>query len=133
MSVFLDASVIVAILTREADADSLSDRLDELETPMTSPLAIFESALGVAKKRKSTAVEAAKDVRDFLEMAQAAIVNITGEDAELALSAFDRFGKGRHRAALNMGDCFAYACAKSRNVPLLCKGDDFVHTDIATA
>ena len=133
MSVFLDASVIVAILTREADADSLSDRLDELETPMTSSLAIFESALGVAKKRKSTAVEAAKDVRDFLEMAQAAIVSITGEDAELALSAFDRFGKGRHRAALNMGDCFAYACAKSRNVPLLFKGDDFVHTDIATA
>jgi len=133
VSVFLDASVIVAILTREADADSLSDRLDELETPMTSSLAIFESALGVAKKRKSTAVEAAKDVRDFLEMAQAAIVSITGEDAELALSAFDRFGKGRHRAALNMGDCFAYACAKSRNVPLLFKGDDFVHTDIATA
>ena len=133
MSTFLDASVIVAILTREADADSLSDRLDELETPMTSPLAIFESALGVAKKRKSTALEAAKDVRDFLEMAQAAIVRITGEDAELALSAFDRFGKGRHRAALNMGDCFAYACAKARNVPLLFKGDDFVHTDIAIA
>jgi len=133
VSVFLDASVIVAILTREADADSLSDRLDELDTPMTSSLAIFESALGVAKKRKSMALEAAKDVRDFLEMAQATIVSITGEDAELALSAFDRFGRGRHRAALNMGDCFAYACAKSRNVPLLFKGDDFVHTDIASA
>ena len=41
--------------------------------------------------------------------------------------------KGRHRAALNMGDCFAYACAKMNRVPLLCKGDDFVHTDIRIA
>jgi len=51
-----------------------------------------------------------------------------------ALEAFARFGKGQgHRAGLNMGDCFSYACAKMRNVPLLCKGNDFIHTDLSLA
>jgi len=50
---------------------------------------------------------------------------------ELALDAYARYGKGRHRAALNMGDCFAYACAKANRAKLLYKGDDFVHTDLA--
>jgi ribonuclease VapC len=49
----------------------------------------------------------------------------------MACSAFSRFGKGRHRAGLNYGDCFSYALAITAGAPLLCKGDDFVHTDVA--
>ena len=50
-----------------------------------------------------------------------------------AISAFDRFGKGRHAAALNLGDCFAYACARELDIPVLCKGNDFPQTDIGIA
>jgi ribonuclease VapC len=59
-------------------------------------------------------------------------VPITREIGDLALQAFEKYGKGRgHKAQLNMGDCFAYACAKSLGVPLLYKGDDFAKTDLA--
>jgi len=51
----------------------------------------------------------------------------------IAINAFDRYGKSRHPAALNFGDCFAYACARHAGVPLLYKGDDFPQTDIETA
>ena len=58
---------------------------------------------------------------------------ITAEMGRAALSAFDRYGRGRHSAALNMGDCFAYACARQLDLPLLFKGDDFPLTDITIA
>jgi ribonuclease VapC len=61
------------------------------------------------------------------------IVAVDASLAEVSVSAFDLYGKGRHRARLNLGDCFSYALAKSRNVPLLFKGDDFIHTDIVPA
>jgi ribonuclease VapC len=60
------------------------------------------------------------------------IVLIREREALLALEAFDRFGKGRHPAGLNMGDCFAYACAHALGVPLLFKGDDFARTDLGS-
>lgn len=65
----------------------------------------------------------------FLDVSAMIAIEIGGG----AVSAFERFGKGRHRAALNMGDCFAYACARSADVPLLFKGNDFPRTDIAVA
>ncbi len=55
------------------------------------------------------------------------------ERVQIARGAFSRFGKGRHRAALNYGDCFSYALAISLGEPLLCKGDDFIHTDVSLA
>jgi ribonuclease VapC len=58
---------------------------------------------------------------------------VDGEIGALAIDAFARYGKGRHPAALNMGDCFSYACAKSRALPILCKGDDFARTDVICA
>ena len=61
------------------------------------------------------------------------IAEVTLEQAGLAVDAFLRYGKGRHRAALNLADCFSYALAKSRNAPLLFKGDDFSRTDIEAA
>ena len=61
------------------------------------------------------------------------MVPITAEIGRGALSAFERYGTGRHPAALNMGDCFAYACARQLDMPLLFKGDDFPLTDITVA
>ena len=133
MSVFVDASVFVAILTREDDADTFLGRLDGVNDAITSPIAAFESVLAIARKRVSMLHEAWRDLTDFTTEAGIVTVDLNERDSEAAIEAFSRFGKGRHPAALNMGDCFAYACAKIRGVPLLCKGDDFIHTDIEIA
>jgi ribonuclease VapC len=131
---FVDASAIVAILTREDDADALADRLEAALQPITSAVAVFEAVLGICRKRHATVAEAEADVREFLEMAKVRIAAIDAPEASAALKAFDRYGKGRgHPAQLNMGDCFAYACAASRDIPLLCKGEDFTRTDIQLA
>ena len=69
----------------------------------------------------------------MLKSSKATVVPIDGVVGHIALEAFERYGKGRHKAALNMGDCFAYGCAKAHKVPLLFKGGDFAYTDIAIA
>ena len=131
---FVDASAIVAILTREPDADALADVLGSARSPITSPIAIFEAALGICRKRHASVEEAEADVREFLGVAAIRAVSITEREAETALAAFSRYGKGRgHSAQLNLGDCFAYAVAKNHRTALLFKGDDFSKTDIAPA
>ena len=131
---FVDASAIVAILTREADADELANALDAARSPITSPVAVFEATLGVCRKRHASVAEAREDVSDFLGTPGIRTVPITGNEADAALDAFSRYGKGRgHPAQLNMGDCFAYAGAKIHRTALLFKGDDFNKTDIRSA
>jgi len=131
---FVDASAIVAILTREAEADALADVLESARSPITSPIAIFEAALGICRKRHASVEEAEEDVRQFLDMAGVRAVPITAREAETALAAFSRYGKGRgHPAQLNLGDCFAYAVAKNHRTALLFKGEDFDKTDIPVA
>ena len=129
---FIDASAIVAILTREGEADALADRLDAATGSITSAIAVFEAVAAVCRKRRASIAEARADVRDFLDVARIATVALTPEDGNAALDAFDRYGKGRgHPAQLNLADCFAYAMARSRGMPLLYKGDDFARTDIS--
>ena len=70
-----------------------------------------------------------RDLDRFLSRASIELIPVDREQGQLARSAFSRFGKGRHRAALNYGDCFSYAAAIGLGEPLLCKGDDFIHTD----
>jgi ribonuclease VapC len=130
---FVDASAFVAMLTREKEADTFLDLLDNAVDTSTSPIAVFETVIAVARKRASSLQETERDVIEFAEEAAITVVEVTQRDCEAALQAFFRFGKGRHPAGLNMGDCFAYACAKIRNVPLLCKDDDFNRTDIIIA
>jgi ribonuclease VapC len=67
----------------------------------------------------------------FISSAEIDLVAVDLTQGQVARTAFSRFGKGRHRAGLNYGDCFAYALAKALGEPLLCRGDDFVHTDLA--
>ena len=129
---FVDASALAAILLSEPDAETLEARLVASRTKLIiSPLAIFEAALAIAPKLRLTVDEAADRVRAYVEV-EMTIVPITAEIGRLALEARSRYGKGTgHPARLNMGDCFAYACARAHGAPLLYKGDDFVHTDLA--
>lgn len=131
---FVDASAIVAILTTEPSADVLLDRLEATDPLITSPIAIFEAAAGVRRKRRSTLTEALADVREFLAMARIRTVAIEPRDIDAAIDVFGRFGKGSgHPAQLNMGDCFAYAVARGAQAPMLFVGDDFSRTDIDLA
>ena len=131
---FVDASAIVAILTREPEADVLADVLDGARSPITSPIAVFEATLGLCRKRHASVEEAEADVCEFLAAAGVRSVAITSKEGETALAAFARYGKGRgHPAQLNLGDCFAYAVARNYRTPLLFKGDDFSKTDIDPA
>jgi ribonuclease VapC len=127
---FVDASAIVGILAREVDGPSLAAQVTQADRLFTSPLAIYEAVLGLARSRNMAIDDAQTAVSDFLTDSRAEITEEVGRDA---IRAFDRFGRGRHPARLNMGDCFAYACARSLAVPLLFKGDDFSQTDIAVA
>lgn len=130
---FVDASALVAMVTGEPDADTLADRLERAEVRLTSALALYEAAVAIARIRDAS-VDAARIVlQEFAVEAELRIVSIGEPEFDLALQAFSRFGKGRHPAGLNMGDCFAYACARTHGAPLLFKGDDFSMTDIARA
>jgi ribonuclease VapC len=131
--IFVDASAICAILLAEPEMEAFAALIEADPEPITSSLAIYESVLAIARVSGGSVAAARIDVGRFLGEADIQIVDISGRDGDAALNAFDRFGKGRHPARLNMGDCFAYACASTRGVPLLFKGEDFIHTDIAVA
>lgn len=129
---FIDASAILAILLGEPDAARFSRALENAERLFTSPLAVFEIVAAVMRERDCSRREAQRAVERALRMANVEVVPIDRETGDLALEAFERYGKGRgNKAQLNMGDCFSYACAKSLGVGLLYKGNDFAATDMA--
>ena len=130
---FIDASALCAVLLREPDGHAIDDRIASSVRNQTSAIAVFETVLAVARSMGGDVSIARRDVDDYLAVSNVEIVSISADELARALDAFDRFGKGRHPAKLNMGDCFAYACAKTQGVPLLFKGDDFSQTDIAIA
>ncbi|PZQ17272.1 MAG: VapC toxin family PIN domain ribonuclease [Ancylobacter novellus] len=130
--VFVDASVIAAILLNEADAEVLEDRIVDSSKRLTSAVAVFEATLAISNRKVQPIVVAQTAVMDYVLTFRMKIIEIDAEIGRLALDARSRYGKGTgHPARLNMGDCFAYACAKAHGVALLYKGDDFVHTDLA--
>jgi ribonuclease VapC len=130
---FLDASALVAMMTRESDAEDLAKRIEQATTPLTtSGIAILETALAYARKEKVNVDQAVEAVHDFLRLVEAKVISITPEISKRAYAAAAHYGPlSGHRARLNLGDAFAYGCAKSLGVPLLYKGDDFSHTDLA--
>jgi ribonuclease VapC len=127
---FIDASAIVAMMTSENDARSLSRRLAATDRRLTSPMAIWEAAIAYARVTGLEPKAALGEVETYLRMLQIETLAVDAAITTLAVEAFQRFGKGRHPAALNFGDCFAYACTRRHGVPLLYKGDDFAQTDI---
>ena len=130
---FIDASAIVAILAREDEAAALFERLYAARRRLTSPIAVYEATTGLARRRGYPVRSAKQLVSEFLRDMEIVLVEIGEAEQETALDAFERYGKGRHPAGLSMGDCFAYACARTHGAPLLCKGDDFPRTDIEIA
>lgn len=131
---FVDASAILAILNDEPEAADFADALERSGRAITSPIAVSEAVVGLCRLRHVTVEDAASDVAEFLALAGVDCQPLTAEDGQAALAAFARFGKGRgHPAQLNLGDCFAYAAARRRNLSLLFKGSDFSQTDIVTA
>jgi ribonuclease VapC len=129
---FIDASALVSILTKEEDHERLARRLDAAERLITSAIAIYEAALAIARKKGLGIDVAGREVGEFLQRVDAGVMPIDNDAARLALVAQSRYGKSiGHPARLTMGDCFAYAMAKQHRVPLLCNGDDFAQTDLA--
>jgi len=131
--VFVDASALVAIVTFEPEKECLELSLKSSTEVSTSALTLYEAALAITRKKEISIEAALTFVDEFIRESGAVIIPIDAHISREAILAFHRFGKGRHRAALNMGDCFSYACAKVHHVSLLCKGDDFLHTDIRIA
>lgn len=127
----VDASAIVAIVEGEPGADKLATRLHSASTRLTHAISVYEAALAVGRISGIEAEVALAGVRDFLVDTGVGEMTIDDQVANIAVAAYIRYGKGRHPAALNMGDCFSYACAKLRGMPLLYKGEDFAKTDLA--
>jgi len=130
---FIDASALVALLVVEDGVEDIEDRFQSHETRATSPLSIWECVVAVARIMDLPPTEAAAEVRGFCDSEGIEILPVPAEAAALAIDAWARFGKGRHPAGLNFGDCFSYACARHYGLPLLYKGSDFALTDIEAA
>lgn len=130
---FVDASALVAIIAGEDDGSSLAERLDVAGPRYTSPMALYETTLALLRIRTSSIDAVTAMIGNFITQSRVETVSITPEIGRIAIDAFARFGRGNHPARLNMGDCFAYACARSLGVPLLAKGEDFPLTDVELA
>lgn len=130
---FVDASALTAMLAEEADGAELMTRMRRSRHRMTSAIAVWEASVALSRLTEKSLSETRMTLERFLDLAEIRTLPLPPEIAAIALDAFDRFGKGRHPARLNMGDCFAYACARHFGQPLLFKGSDFPLTDIAAA
>ncbi|MBN8839518.1 MAG: type II toxin-antitoxin system VapC family toxin [Sphingomonadales bacterium] len=132
MSWFVDASIVVAIVGREAGWEAQADRLDSDSPRYWSAVARWESIAGLRKRIASDADTAREMVDAFAAMNGFELVAIGSSENSLAFDAYRAYGKASgHPAQLNMGDCFAYAGAKANGARLLYQGNDFVHTDLA--
>lgn len=130
---FVDASAIIAIIGREPGWELLLERMASADKVHVSAISLWESVRGLHRKADIPLEKAEEMVRHLLARFRAETGIIDDETAREALRASRLFGRGRHKAALNMGDCFAYACARVLDVPLLARGDDFPQTDIRLA
>lgn len=126
----IDASAIVAIAFNEPEAKSFRERVADDPVRLISAATVFEASM-VIETRLGEAGGGNLDL--WLHKADVEIVPVTAEHADQARRAWRRYGKGRHPAGLNFGDCFSYALAALSGEPLLFKGNDFSQTDIKAA
>jgi ribonuclease VapC len=131
LTLFVDASAMIAILADEPEKDRLLNGVLDDPHPIGSAMSCWETVSGLRRSHGTGIDEARRRVEHMLATVAIRIVPIHRGEMTLALDAYQQLGKGRHPAALNMGDCFAYACAKTNDARLLYKGDDFSHTDLA--
>lgn len=126
----IDTSAIIAILQDEPPADGLIEALEAAELRRISAATLVECGI-VLQVRYGDHGERELDL--LVQRAAIEVIAVTEAHAELARRAYRRYGKGRHAAGLNYGDCFSYALARALDEPLLFVGDDFPHTDIPDA
>ena len=126
----VDTSAIVAVLLAEPDAEPIAKALGEAPARLISAVTRVELSF-VIEGRKGD--PGRQDLERLLGSGGFEVVSVTPHHADLAIEAFRRYGKGRHPAGLNIGDCFSYALAMATEHPLLFKGSDFIHTDVRPA
>ena len=126
----LDSSAIVAIHLREPGHERLIERVDAAEVVVVGVPTLLETAMVLTARLGQ---DARPMVFAFLRRLEAEVVPFNEEHLDAAATAFIRFGRGRHAAALNFGDCMSYAVASVAGMPLLFTGEDFSRTDIAQA
>jgi ribonuclease VapC len=124
----IDTSAMVAIFLDEPECATFRDLILDSPVRLISAVTVFETGI-VLEARLGPGV--VHDFEQFLQRAEIDEMAIDGALARTALAAWRKYGKGHHRARLNMGDCFAYALARSSGEPLLAKGEDFPKTDVA--
>ena len=125
-----DSSALLAILFNESDAEAFARAIADAATCRISAATFVEVAIVVEAQ---TRAGGSRQFDAFCRRAGIVIEPVTEEQAHIARQAYTDFGKGRHRAGLNFGDCFAYALAKATGETLLFKGEDFPKTDISSA
>jgi ribonuclease VapC len=128
--VIVDSSVVIAVLRDEPDADAIGEALQKAPVCRMSAVSYVESAVVVDSNRNPVL---SRRFDDLLRGVRMRVEPVTLKQAELARQAYRDFGKGRHRAGFNLGDCFAYALAKETDEPLMFKGHDFSETDVEVA
>jgi ribonuclease VapC len=127
----VDASAVLAILMQEPEGPVFYTRMAQSTAPLQiSPVNYIEVAAKGLRSRNSPLLV---EIDHLLSTLGVSIATLTPDQAQIARQAYETYGKGRHPARLNIGDCFAYALAKSRREPLLYKGSDFSQTDIEAA
>jgi ribonuclease VapC len=126
----LDTSAIIAILRDEPEALAMAKVVERAGACAVSAASYVEAAIVIDGSRNPVS---SRRLDDFFSQANIVIESVSPRQAEIAREAYRDFGKGRHKAGLNFGDCFAYALAKETGESLLFKGNDFRHTDIEPA
>jgi len=129
--VVVDTSAILAILKQEPDAPVIAQRRARNQRILMSAATLMECGTVVVGRYGAAGTA---ELTGLLARLKVTIVAVSAEHAQAGVEAYSLYGRGTgHPAKLNMGDCFAYALAKTRNLPLLFKGSDFIHTDIEPA
>lgn len=131
MTVIVDTSALAAVVFGEPDAEVMAAAMLRAAGDLMISAATLVEAHIVAEARQG--LEAGADLKALLDHFGVRTVPVDDDQAQAAVAAWRRFGKGRHPASLNFGDCFSYALAKMSAAPLLFKGDDFTQTDISAA
>ena len=121
------------MIADEPNAGTWPGRLDADRVRLCTALSVWETMAGLCRAYAFQVVDARVHVGRFLEAGRFAFAAIAEREYEIAADAWARFGKGRHPAGLNMGDCYAYACARANRAKLLFKGNDFSGTDTEPA
>ncbi len=130
-TIIVDSSALLAMLFLEEEAQKIASKIADSDQVLISAASYTEA--GIVLDNREYFAKKSNDLDELIETFSGEIIALDKEQAKKARKAYQKFGKGKHPAKLNMGDCFSYALAKQINAPLLYKGNDFSQTDITSA